>query len=138
MTPIAAEPPSENVASPNPRKNHRPAAKLNPLELEVVAFFVQICRLTGHPCKIYNVLQVGAPVLYIGPVPSHISEIACAANGEFSYFAARHGEVEQVVNHILRARAEKVQFSRNISPHLQSLFAKEAVLPKLIAELESA
>jgi len=138
MTQVAAESPPETVASPNPRKNHRPVAKINPLESEVVAFFVQICRLLGQPCKIYNILQVCSPVLYIGPVPSHISEIACAANGEFSYFAARHGEVERVVEHILRARAETIPFTRHISPHLQSLFPKEAVLPKLIAELESA
>ena len=49
MTPLAAELPPETVASPNPRKNHRPVAKINPLESEVVAFFVQICRLLGHP-----------------------------------------------------------------------------------------
>jgi colanic acid biosynthesis glycosyl transferase WcaI len=28
-----------------------------------------------HPCKIYNILKVGAPVLYIGPSPSHVTEI---------------------------------------------------------------
>ena len=29
-----------------------------------------------HPCKIYNILSVGAPVLYIGPTPSHVTDIA--------------------------------------------------------------
>jgi glycosyltransferase involved in cell wall biosynthesis len=29
-----------------------------------------------HPCKVYNILSVGAPVLYIGPTPSHVTDIA--------------------------------------------------------------
>jgi hypothetical protein len=29
-----------------------------------------------HPCKVYNILSVGAPVLYVGPEPSHITDIA--------------------------------------------------------------
>ncbi len=28
-----------------------------------------------HPCKIYGAMSVGKPVLFIGPTPSHISEI---------------------------------------------------------------
>lgn len=28
-----------------------------------------------HPCKVYNILSVGAPILYIGPVESHIADI---------------------------------------------------------------
>ena len=28
-----------------------------------------------HPCKIYNILAVNAPVIYIGPKPSHVTEI---------------------------------------------------------------
>jgi len=113
------------------------SGSLSAADLQVVVMGDPFVGLI-HPCKIYNVLQVGAPVLYIGPVRSHISEISNAANGEFFCLAARHGEVEQVVNHILRARAETTEFTRHLSPHLQSLFAKEAVLPKLIAELESA
>src|ERR1044071_10243245 len=29
-----------------------------------------------HPCKVYNILSIGAPVLYIGPEPSHVTDIA--------------------------------------------------------------
>ena len=44
-----------------------------------------------HPCKVYNILSVGAPVLYIGPAPSHITDLA-SQHGRF--FLTRHGDVE--------------------------------------------
>ena len=56
-------------------KGPTPAPRLNPLETEIIDFFVQLSRLLGHPCKIYNILSVAAPVLYIGRRPSHLSEI---------------------------------------------------------------
>ena len=91
-----------------------------------------------HPCKIYNILSVGAPVLYIGPCPSHISEIADAANGEMVYFPARHGEVEKVIKHIQRARAVSRRMLPGASAHLRSAFSKEVALSKLTTELETA
>jgi hypothetical protein len=91
-----------------------------------------------HPCKIYNILNVGAPVLYIGPRLSHVSEIAAAAEGEVRCLSAGHGEVDLVVKHILRACEEAPRLSRHGSSRGLSLFSKESVLPKLIAELESA
>jgi len=54
-----------------------------------------------HPCKVYNILAVGAPALYIGPEPSHVTDIA-SQHGTF--FRARPGEVDAVVGAILEAR----------------------------------
>jgi hypothetical protein len=64
----AKEPPRTLRGRPRP-------ARLSLLETEIIDFFVQISRLLGHPCKIYNILNVGAPVLYIGPRLSHLSEL---------------------------------------------------------------
>jgi hypothetical protein len=114
-----------------------PDGKLSPLEAEAIGLFIQLGRLVNHPCKIYNILAVGAPVLYIGPRLSHISEIPSAANGVTHCLSAGHGEVEVVVKHILHARDMAQQSSRQRSPHLHSLFTKESVLPQLITELES-
>lgn len=54
-----------------------------------------------HPCKVYNIMSVGAPVLYIGPAPSHITDIA-SQHGKF--FLTRHGAVEDVGAAILEAK----------------------------------
>ncbi|MCP5111345.1 MAG: glycosyltransferase family 4 protein [bacterium] len=58
-----------------------------------------------HPSKIYNVLALGIPILYVGPPESHVTDLAPAeANGKW-FFSARHGEVDHVVDHVLSARA---------------------------------
>jgi hypothetical protein len=46
-----------------------------------------------HPCKVYNIMSIGAPVLYIGPASSHITDIA-SQHGRF--FLTRHEDVEGV------------------------------------------
>lgn len=79
-----------------------------------------------HPCKVYNILSIGAPVLYIGPEPSHITDIA-SQSGQF--FLARHGDVDAVVKAILEAR-------RVERPQPVSSFSKQTFLPELIALIE--
>jgi colanic acid biosynthesis glycosyl transferase WcaI len=90
-----------------------------------------------HPCKIYNILSVGAPVLYIGPRLSHISEIADAANGEVVCLRACHEELDKVTEHIQHAHKASFRLPPGASPHLRSRFSKEAALSRLTAELES-
>jgi len=90
-----------------------------------------------HPSKLYNILTVGSPFLYIGPKDTHISEIAAKTNGEHVSYTALHGDVDAVVNNILRAAQERgAEFDRPV-PHLASTFSKEALLPRMIELLES-
>jgi hypothetical protein len=91
-----------------------------------------------HPCKIYNILSVGGPVLYIGPLLSHLSEIADSANGKMVCLSARHGEVEKVTEHIQHAREASLRMPLGASAHLRSAFSKEVALSKLTTELETA
>ena len=90
-----------------------------------------------HPCKIYNILSVACPVLYIGPQPSHLSEIFDALNGQYPCASARHGEVEKVLLHIQEIRRQVSPLDRRVAPALCGRFSKETLLPKLIAGLES-
>src|SRR5437868_2044360 len=54
-----------------------------------------------HPCKIYGAMTVGRPVLYLGPRPSHISDILGeTAIGE----QVPHGDVEGMIRAIRRLR----------------------------------
>jgi len=59
-----------------------------------------------HPCKIYNILAVGAPFLYIGPTESHIVDLqqypGIARMGHF----ARHGDADQVVDIITKLASD--------------------------------
>ena len=80
-----------------------------------------------HPCKIYNIMTVGAPALYIGPTPSHITDIA-TQQGKF--FLTHHGDVEGVRAAILEATQVKERLSVNDS------FSKHTLLPQLIGIIE--
>src|SRR5207253_4278037 len=74
------------------------SASLSAADIQVVVMgdpFVGIV----HPCKLYNMLKVGAPVLYIGPEESHVTDILCTVE----HYSARHGDVDSVVAQIRMA-----------------------------------
>jgi hypothetical protein len=79
-----------------------------------------------HPCKVYNVMSVGAPILYIGPETSHITDLA-STNYPLSF--TRHGDAANVVAQILAARASE---RRPLNA-----FSKHTLLPELIDLLEA-
>ena len=91
-----------------------------------------------HPCKVYNILRVGSPLLYIGPQPSHISEILQTLNGEMPCAWARHGEVDRVVEHIVASKKRMVQLNEERGVSLSKRFSKEVLLPQLVATLEGS
>jgi hypothetical protein len=82
-----------------------------------------------HPCKIYNVLAVGSPSLYIGPRESHITELAT--------FRADHGDVAAVTEFIRRSADSGVRRSAS-SAALAEQFAAPSVVPQIIAIVEDA
>lgn len=85
-----------------------------------------------HPCKIYNIALIGAPALYIGPQPSHVTDIA-AQHGKF--FLTRHGDVEGVTAAILEAnRSYRSYRTYRAYDHA---FSKQSLLPQLIEIIES-
>ncbi|HWN11877.1 MAG TPA: glycosyltransferase family 4 protein [Pyrinomonadaceae bacterium] len=86
-----------------------------------------------HPSKLYNILAVGSPLLYIGPLESHISEIAAQTNESYGAYSARHGDAESVVEHILDAAKQKTTRSRDQVSELADRFAKTNLLPQMIA-----
>ena len=80
------------------------AALLSAADLHVVIMgdpFVGII----HPCKIYNVMRVGAPFLYIGPPQSHVMDIVSEMNGAMRAYVSQHGNVDEVVRQVLEATA---------------------------------
>jgi colanic acid biosynthesis glycosyl transferase WcaI len=91
-----------------------------------------------HPCKVYNILSVGVPFLYIGPPESHVTDIAAQATNGFAMYSARHGEVDRVVSHILKAAEQKESLKKGTYSELASRFAKDTLLPRMIHLLESS
>lgn len=90
-----------------------------------------------HPCKIYNILSIGAPALYIGPAKSHITDIFSQMSEASFARSAAHGAVEAVTRHILdgAASSDRVSNGRANDPAALA-FSKQAVLPRLIEALQ--
>ena len=90
-----------------------------------------------HPCKIYNLLNVSVPLLYIGPPQSHLSEILDRLGVLFPHAVARHGEVQKIVAEIRRLRQKATLDRPEVPSSLRSSFSKKVVLPMLVAQLQA-
>ena len=112
------------------------AARLNPVEVEIIHLFVQLSRALGHPCKIYNMLSVAAPVIYIGPNPSHVTEILERLGNEYPSIRVAHGEADILANQIQILQQKKAVVRRPLSKEVSAAFSKNVLLPKLIGVLE--
>ena len=84
-----------------------------------------------HPCKVYNILALGLPVLYIGPTSSHIEDLAARDSESSLWHRTRHGDAPSVVKEILAARQSREACSRRGS---HAAYSKSILLPRLIEE----
>ena len=114
------------------------AGSLSAADLQVVLLgdpFVGIV----HPCKIYNMLAVGAPFLYVGPAVSHITDLQqypeIAQMGRF----VRHGDVDQVVDLITRSALDYASgtSSRPGRPADLDRFSQASLMPTMIELVEA-
>jgi glycosyltransferase involved in cell wall biosynthesis len=103
------------------------SASLSAADLHVVVMGAEFVGIV-HPCKVYNVMSIGAPTLYIGPTPSHVTDIASQQQAKF--FITSHNDVERVTAAILEAMHQ---------PERQAVisFAKHILLPQLIDVIEA-
>jgi colanic acid biosynthesis glycosyl transferase WcaI len=93
------------------------SASLSAADLHVVVMGEQFVGIV-HPCKVYNIMSIGTPALYIGPQPSHVTEIA-SQHGRF--FLTRHGDVESTTAAILEAKAKQLTKSSPLSQKLEQV-----------------
>ena len=102
------------------------SGSLSAADLHVVVMGDEFVGIV-HPCKVYNIMSIGAPALYIGPTPSHVTDIASQQQGRF--WLASHGDVERVTAAIIEAMQ-----SHERQP--VDSFAKHILLPQLIDVIE--
>jgi glycosyltransferase involved in cell wall biosynthesis len=102
------------------------SSSLSAADLHVVVMGDEFVGIV-HPCKVYNIMSLGVPALYIGPAPSHVTDIA-SQHGKF--FLTSHGNVGAVVAAIVEATQ-----LRSRQPVLS--FSKQILLSELIALIEA-
>jgi colanic acid biosynthesis glycosyl transferase WcaI len=88
-----------------------------------------------HPCKIYNILSIGSPFLYIGPEESHIGDIIKRL-GRVGSYSARNGDIEAATAMILQAQREADSGERSALQEFSKQYSAANLLPKMIEALE--
>ncbi len=109
------------------------AASLSAADMHVVVLgdpFVGIV----HPCKIYNILSVRAVVLYIGPSPSHITEILSGFPPTHAVLK-RHGDSSGVAASIMASF--RSQGRPTPQAWLDHVYSQASLLPRLCRLIES-
>lgn len=85
-----------------------------------------------HPSKIYGILALGRPFLYIGPRESHVTDLL--NNGAIGY-SFLPGEVSQVVKAIQQAKslsAGEREAIRQQNTKVAASLSKETQMPRIL------
>ncbi|MGH8023548.1 MAG: glycosyltransferase family 4 protein, partial [Limisphaerales bacterium] len=89
-----------------------------------------------HPCKIYNILAVNAPVIYIGPRPSHVTEILEGPGMNHPWASVQHGEAQALARQIQELRRNINGSSSLPANERVAAYSKKVLLPNLMLVLE--
>jgi colanic acid biosynthesis glycosyl transferase WcaI len=89
-----------------------------------------------HPCKIYNILEIGSPVLYVGPDTSHVVDVTAKLEDQDLVCNVRHGEVEKVVEYVVAGSKAAGGRRSPSAARVAATFSREALLPGMIEIIE--
>jgi glycosyltransferase involved in cell wall biosynthesis len=104
------------------------SASLSAADLHVVVMgdpFVGII----HPCKVYNILAVNVPFVYIGPHKNHVTDLIVQISDHRVATVVRHGDVELLVQQIRQSSASYLGHLRNTNR--THSFSKIVLLPQI-------
>lgn len=104
----------------------RLASSLSSADLHVVVMGDNFVGIV-HPCKVYNVLALGLPVLYLGPPVSHVTELMARDETGVRGYRCRHGDVAAVVASIRHQRRFLSPSVHTASPVAKQFFRQQVV-----------
>jgi glycosyltransferase involved in cell wall biosynthesis len=110
------------------------SASLSAADLHVVVMGNEFVGMV-HPCKVYNVLRLGIPLLYVGPSSSHIADLLPA--GSRWAGRARHGDVHAVVTQIVKA-ASSIGGRHDESIRMSERFGQDVLESAFVQLIEGA
>jgi colanic acid biosynthesis glycosyl transferase WcaI len=91
-----------------------------------------------HPCKIYNILTLGIPFLFVGPEQSHGGDLARSLNDPNCSRMAPHGNVARVMAEIRAAAAIGPRPPNPAAQALAGKFSHAVLCPRLIRVITEA
>jgi colanic acid biosynthesis glycosyl transferase WcaI len=113
---------------------NRLSASLSAADLHVVVLGDAYAGVV-HPSKVYNVLALGIPFLYIGPERSHIVDLALDPPW---MMRASHGDVDGVIEQITRAAGAPTAAPVAAEQAVARRYSQSVVLPVFLGVLEAA
>lgn len=113
------------------------SSSLSAADLQVVVMGDKFAGIV-HPCKVYNILAIGSPFLYIGPAESHVGDILARLSSATQAGFAAHGDVDAIVNYILKLANARNGFKPNAASPLAVDFSIETLLPRMVEAIETA
>ena len=111
------------------------AGALSAADLHVVAMGNPFVG-TIHPCKVYNALAVGAPILYLGPETSHVTDILSESGVVIPHASARHGDVEGLVNAVVRLSQSRPRMAGAALEQVAFKHSRAILLPQMTSAVE--
>ena len=91
-----------------------------------------------HPCKIYNILTLGLPFLFIGPEESHGGDLSRRLNEPLHAGLKRHGDAVAIMAHISEVAARGPQPPNPAAQTLGAEFSHSILCPRLVQVIEEA
>lgn len=112
------------------------SASLSAADLHVVVMGEAFAGIL-HPCKVYNILAIGSPFLYIGPHESHIADLVSPISANSPGRTAQHDDVDTVVRIITESAAGANGRRAQQRTALADNFSTEVLVPRMIDVVES-
>lgn len=91
-----------------------------------------------HPCKIYNILNLGLPFLFIGPEESHGGDLSRRLDEPHHASLKQHGDTEGIMAHIREAAARGPLPPNPAAQKLGAEFSHSILCPRLVQVIEEA
>lgn len=132
----------KKIAQQNPQMLCLPYQPLDKLSGSLSAADAQVVVMGNamlglvHPCKIYNILMVDAPVIYVGPEPSHVTEVLAGLTSPLPSISVRHGAEGELVNQIHRLRRDCLEKSQRKSGDAKA-YSSQTGLASMVTLIES-
>jgi glycosyltransferase involved in cell wall biosynthesis len=116
---------------------NRLSSSLSAADMHAVVMGEQYVGIV-HTCKVYNVLALGIPFLYIGPEPSHISDLAVGMGAPGWMARAGHGDVDSVVRIIRSAAAAALPAPNAAEQAVSRKYSQDELMPVMFEVLREA
>ena len=111
------------------------AGSLSAADLQAVVLGTAMVGVI-HPSKLYNILAVGTPLLYIGPPESHVTDAAAHCRAAADFVRVDFGQSAALAGWLDMDWARWTEEGKPVHSSCGNKFAQDRVLPALLHILE--